>query len=430
MTPASRSLHTRAVVAAVIGNALEWYDFTVFGFLTVVIAQLFFPAGNDYASMLLTTATFGVAFVMRPIGGIVLGLYADRAGRKAALSLVIALMTLGILMLAIAPPYSAIGLGAPLMIVVGRVLQGFSAGGEFGSSTALLIEAAPFSKRGFYGSWQMASQAAALLLGALVGASITRGLSPDALKSWGWRVPFILGLIIGPIGFYIRRNLADSEAFLLAQKTARRATLRELFRTHSRDVLCGLGAVIALTVTIYVLISYLPTFAVNELKLPYAQSFSAVIVGNLLLMVLSPLTGAWSDRIGRKWLSLWSLVVTLVIIYPLFAWLAAEPSVSKLILVQALLSIALSGYYGPFGALIAELFPANVRSVGLSIAYNIAVTMFGGFGPFIVTWLIKTTGSPLAPTYYVMGGLALSIVALACIPGQRHADLDAQRKPA
>ncbi|WP_341313626.1 MFS transporter [Paraburkholderia sp. IMGN_8] len=430
MAPASRSLNTRAVAAAVIGNALEWYDFTVFGFMTVVIAQLFFPAGNDYSSLLLTTATFGVAFFMRPVGGIVLGLYADRAGRKAALLLVIALMTLGILLLAIAPPYSAIGIGAPLMIVLGRLLQGFSAGGEFGSSTALLIEAAPFSKRGFYGSWQMASQAAALLLGAVVGALITHGLSPEALKSWGWRVPFILGLIIGPIGFYIRRHLADSEAFLHAQKTARRATLGEVLSSHSREILCGLGAVIALTVTIYVLISYLPTFAVKQLKLPYAQSFYAVIVGNLLLTVLSPLTGAWSDRIGRKGLSLWSLVLTLVIIYPLFTWLAAEPTVSKLILVQALLSITLSGYYGPFGALIAELFPANVRSIGLSLAYNFAVMLFGGFGPFVVTWLINTTGSPLAPTYYVMGGLALSIVAVACIPGKRHADLDARGKPA
>lgn len=430
MAPVSRSLNTRAVVAAVIGNALEWYDFTVFGFLTVVIAQLFFPANNDSASLLLTLATFGVAFVMRPIGGIVLGLYADRAGRKAALSLVIALMTLGILLLAIAPPYSAIGIGAPLMIVLGRMLQGFSAGGEFGSSTALLIEAAPFSKRGFYGSWQMSSQAAALLLGAVVGAVVTRGLSSEALHSWGWRVPFILGLIIGPIGFYIRRHLADSEAFLLAQKNAPRATLGEVFRSHSRDVLCGLGAVIALTVTIYVLISYLPTFAVKELKLPYAQSLYAVIIGNLLLTVLSPLTGAWSDRIGRKGLSLWSLAITLVIIYPLFAWLAAYPSVSKLILVQTLLSITLSGYYGPFGALIAELFPTNVRSTGLSLAYNVAVMVFGGFSPFVMTWLIDITGSPLSPTYYVMGGLALSIIAVARIPGQRHVDLDAQRKPA
>ncbi|HEX7911337.1 MAG TPA: MFS transporter [Paraburkholderia sp.] len=430
MTPASRSLHTRAVVAAVIGNALEWYDFTVYGFLTVVIAQLFFPAGNDYVSLLLATATFGVAFIVRPIGGIVLGLYADRAGRKAALSLVIALMTFGMLLLAIAPPYSAIGIGAPLMIVLARMLQGFSVGGEFGSSTALLIEAAPFSKRGFYGSWQMASQAAALLLGALVGGLITHRLSPEALKSWGWRVPFIVGLIIGPIGFYIRRRLADSEVFLLAQKNARRATLGEVFRSHGRELLCGLGSVIALTVTVYVLISYLPTFAVKQLKLPYAQSFYALIVGNLLLTVLSPLTGAWSDRIGRKGLSLWSLVITLAIMYPLFAWLAAEPSTSRLILVQALLSITLSGYYGPCGALIAELFPANVRGIGLSLAYNVAVMVFGGFGPLVVTWLIDVTGSPLAPTYYVMGGLALSIVAVACIPGQRHADLDARRKPA
>jgi len=426
---ASRSLNTRAVTAAVIGNALEWYDFIVFGFLTVVLAELFFPSSSDYASILLTTASFGVAFVMRPVGGIVLGLYADRAGRKAALSLVIALMTLGILLLAIAPPYSAIGIGAPVMIVIGRLLQGFSAGGEFGSSTALLIEAAPFSKRGYYGSWQMASQAGALLMGAIVGAVVTHGLSPEALKSWGWRVPFIIGLMIGPVGYYIRRHLADSEAFLHAQKTARRATLRELFTHHSRDVLCGLGAVIALTVTIYVSISYLPTFAVTQLKLPYADSFSAVIVGNLLLLVLSPMMGAWSDRIGRKGLSLWSLILTLALIYPLFVWLEAAPSVSKLIVVQATLSITLSGYYGPFGALMAELFPANVRSIGLSLSYNVAVMLFGGFGPFIVTWLIETTGSPLAPTYYVMCGLALSIVAIACVPAKRHADLDAMRKP-
>jgi len=430
MAPAFKALNARAVTAAVIGNALEWYDFTVFGFMTVVIAELFFPTSSDYSSVLLATASFGVAFVMRPVGGIVLGLYADRAGRKAALSLVIGLMTLGIAVLAFAPPYSAIGIGAPLLIVVGRLVQGFSAGGEFGSSTALLIEAAPFSKRGFYGSWQMSSQAAALLLGAIVGALVTRGLSPEALKSWGWRVPFLLGLLIGPIGFYIRRNLADSEAFLHAKHHARRATLGEVFRHHSRDIVCGLGAVIALTVTIYVLISYLPTFAVKQLKLPYGESFYAVIVGNLLLTVLSPIAGAWSDRIGRKGLSLWSLVCTLVLIYPLFVWLESAPSVSRLIVVQATLSVTLSGYYGPFGALMAELFPANVRSIGLSLAYNIAVMLFGGFGQFVVTWLIKATGSPLAPTYYVMAGLALSIVAIACVPGQRHADLDARRKAA
>ncbi|VXC52840.1 General substrate transporter [Burkholderia sp. 8Y] len=424
---AGRPLNVRAVSAAVIGNALEWYDFVVFGFMTVVIARLFFPSESDYSSVLLTTASFGVAFVMRPVGGIVLGLYADRAGRKPALTLVIALMTVGILLLAIAPPYSAIGIGAPILIVVARLIQGFSAGGEFGSSTALLIEAAPFSKRGFYGSFQMASQAAALLLGAVVGAAISRGLSPEALESWGWRVPFIIGLVIGPIGLYIRRNMSDTEAFMHVKKAARRATLGEVFRTHGREVLCGLGSVIALTVTVYVLIAYLPTFAVKQLKLPYGQSFTALIVGNLLLTVLSPVAGAWSDRIGRKTLTLWSLFITLVIIYPLFAWLASEPSVLRLVIVQALLSIVLSGYYGPFGALLSELFPAHVRSTGLSLAYNFAVMIFGGFGQFIVTWLIRVTGSQLAPTFYVMAGLVLSLIAVAAIPATRHGDVDDAR---
>ena len=423
-----RPPNLRAIVAAVIGNALEWYDFTVFGFMTVVIAKLFFPSQNDYSSILLTTATFGVAFVMRPVGGIVLGLYADRAGRKAALTLVIGLMTLGILLLAIAPPYAAIGIGGPIIIVLARLVQGFSAGGEFGSATALLIEAAPFSRRGFYGSFQMASQAASLLLGAVVGAAISRGMSPDALESWGWRVPFFLGLIIGPVGFYIRRNMVDTEAFLHAKKTARRATLGEVFRCHGREVLCGLGSVIALTVTVYVFIGYLPTFAVKQLKLPFGQSFTALIVGNLLLTVLSPIAGAWSDRIGRKGLSLWSLLISLVIIYPLFAWLAAAPSVMRLVIVQAALSITLSGYYGPFGALIAELFPAHIRSTGLSLAYNLAVMLFGGFGPFIVTWLIRTTDSQLAPTFYVMAGLVLSVIAVACIPATRHVDVDEARE--
>jgi MFS transporter, MHS family, proline/betaine transporter len=175
---------------------------------------------------------------------------------------------------------------------------------------------------------------------------------------------------------------------------------------------------------VYVLIAYLPTFATRQLKLPFGQSFTALIVGNLLLTVLSPVAGAWSDRIGRKGIVMWSLLITLVVIYPLFAWLSAEPSVMRLIIVQAVLSIALAGYYGPFGALIAELFPAHVRSTGLSLAYNIAVMIFGGFGQFIVTWLIRVTGSPLAPTFYVMAGLVLSLIAVACIPATRHADVD------
>src|SRR5437763_5094063 len=219
MTMAGMSARPRTpkplqVAAAVIGNALEWYDFICFGLMTVIISRLFFPAGSQYASLLLTTATFGVGFFMRPIGGIVLGIYADRHGRKAALLMVIALMTLAIAIIGFAPTYAAIGIGAPLLIVLARLLQGFSAGGEFASATAFLTESAPAGRRGLYGSWQMVGQGLAVLLGAILGTLLTRSLSAEALDSWGWRIPFLFGLIIGPVGLYIRRNLDETSAFL------------------------------------------------------------------------------------------------------------------------------------------------------------------------------------------------------------------------
>src|SRR6202521_2949033 len=212
--PASQSApKNRQIAAAAIGNALEWYDFIISGFLTVVISRLFFPADSEYASLLLTTATFGVGFFMRPVGGVLLGIYADRRGRKAALQLIIGLMTAAIAMIAFAPTYAAIGLAAPLIIVLARLLQGFATGGEFGSATAFLIESAPANRRGFYGSGLMVGAGLAMLTGALISSFVTRNLAPDALDSWGWRVPFLFGLIIGPGGLYIRRNLHENEAF-------------------------------------------------------------------------------------------------------------------------------------------------------------------------------------------------------------------------
>src|SRR6185312_17259802 len=210
---------TKQIVAAVIGNALEWYDFVVYGFLTVIISRLFFPAESEYASLLLTMATFGVGFFMRPVGGIVLGMYADRKGRKAALQLIIGLMTLAMAMIAFAPPYAAIGIAAPLIILLARLLQGFSTGGEFASATSFLVESAPPNRRGFYGSLQMVGQSLAALSGAVAGTLITRGLGPEQIDSWGWRVPFLFGLIIGPVGLYIRRYLEETDAFLDSRHT-------------------------------------------------------------------------------------------------------------------------------------------------------------------------------------------------------------------
>src|SRR5215510_10567186 len=220
------------VAAAVVGNALEWYDFIVFGFFAMIIARLFFPSESQYASLLLTTATFGVGFFMRPVGGILLGIYADRRGRKASLLLIIGLMTLAIAVIGFAPTYAAIGIAAPLLIVIARLLQGFSAGGEFASSTAFLIESAPAQRRGFYGSWQMVGQGLAVLTGALLGAFITRVLTPEALDSWGWRVPFLFGLVIGPLGLYIRRRLDETAAFLATRGVDQQQALGAALAAH------------------------------------------------------------------------------------------------------------------------------------------------------------------------------------------------------
>ncbi|AGK49318.1 sugar (and other) transporter family protein [Burkholderia thailandensis MSMB121] len=410
--------HMRGIVAAVIGNALEWYDFVVFSYMTVVLADLFFPTGHSYTSILLTTGTFGVAFLMRPIGGLVLGSYADRFGRKRALSLVIALMTLGLLIISLAPTHASIGVAAPVLIVIARLIQGFSAGGEFGTATALLIESAPPGRSGFFGSFQMASQAAALLLGAIVGALVTKGLSHDELMAWGWRIPFVIGLVIGPVGFYIRRNLVEPESAPAADERPTQV-LQSVVRDHIGGVLSSLAAVVALTSSVYVLVSYLPTYAVKQLKLPIEASFYALVAGNTLLVLLCPVAGRISDSIGRKSLSLVSLVVTLALLYPLFAWLNASPSVAKILLVQCLLSVSLAGFYGPFGALVSEQFPAEVRSTGLSLAYNLAVMLFGGFSQMIVTWLIDATGSALAPTFYAMFCVGMAVVGVATMAAGR-----------
>jgi len=233
------------VAAAVIGNALEWYDFIVFGFFAVVIARLFFPTESQYASLLLTTATFGVGFFMRPVGGILLGIYADRRGRKASLLLIIGLMTLAIAMIGFAPTYAAIGIAAPLLVVLARLLQGFSAGGEFASATSFLIETAPSQHRGFYGSWQMVGQGLAVLTGALLGALITRVLAPEALDSWGWRVPFLFGLIIGPLGLYVRRRLDETAAFLETRRAPeQQQTLGAALAAHVKESLATFGIII------------------------------------------------------------------------------------------------------------------------------------------------------------------------------------------
>jgi MFS transporter, MHS family, proline/betaine transporter len=401
------------IAAAVIGNALEWYDFLVFGFFTVIIARLFFPSASQYASLLLTTATFGVGFFMRPVGGIVLGIYADRRGRKAALLLVITLMTIAIALIAFAPTYAAIGVGAPLIIVLARLIQGFSAGGEFASATAFLTESAPPQQRGYYGSWQMVGQGLAVLIGAILGTVLTRTLTPDALNSWGWRVPFLFGLIIGPLGLYIRRGLDETSAFLQASQKnpAARQDAGSLLASHVKEMVACLGMVVTGTITFYVVLIYIPTFARTQLHLPLDQAFLAQSIGLAVEVALIPIFGALSDRIGRKPVMIAALVLDLVVTYPLFAWVSANPSFGTLLTMQIILCGLFGVFNGPISTALAEQFPTRVRSTALAISYNIAVMLFGGFAQFFVTWLIAATGTPIAPAYYLMFGAAVGLIA-------------------
>lgn len=412
------------IAAAVIGNALEWYDFIVFGFFAVIISRLFFPSESQYASLLFTTATFGVGFFMRPVGGIFLGIYADRRGRKAALLVVIASMTVAIALIAFAPTYAAIGIGAPLIIVVARLLQGFSAGGEFASATAFLIESAPAGRRGFYGSWQMVGQGLAVLIGAILGAVLTKTLSPEAINGWGWRIPFLFGLVIGPVGLYIRSSLAETPAFLQSdQSSATRAGAGRALTSHIKQILVCFGIIVSGTISFYVILVYIPTFARTQLQLPLDQAFLAQAIGLACEVVLIPICGALSDRIGRKPVMIASLALSLLVTYPLFVWVSSSPSFASLLVMQVVLCSLFGIGNGPVSTALGEQFPTRVRSTALAIGYNVAVMLFGGFAQFFVTWLIHATGTPIAPAFYLMFGAAVGLFAvmfLAERAGEAH----------
>ncbi len=433
-----KAVPTRNIVAAVIGNALEWYDFLVFAFMTPIISKLFFPTdpsvpGSELNAILMTTAIFGVGFFMRPVGGIILGLYGDKKGRKAAMVLVTSLMAVSIALITVAPTYHAAGILAPIFILIARLLQGFSAGGEFGTSTALLIEMAPNGRRGFYGSWQMAGQMLALLLGAACGTLITEFFTQEQIAAWAWRVPFAFGLVIVPIAIYIRRNIDETDAFKQMKEDERQAAARgevqrlslgEMVRAHTRETLIGVGLVVTATVSIYITFIYLVTYSTQILKLPLNQTFLVQMAGAALMVLLTPFMGAWSDRVGRRPLVIGSLIGYLLVLYPLYHWLSDAPSIGRLLTVQIVVCFFVSAFFGVFSTVMAELFPARVRSVGLSLAYNVAVMIFCGFAQFIVTWLIKTTGSPMAPAYYVMFGVALGLVASFFMRERAHENLD------
>ncbi len=400
----------RAVAAASIGNALEWFDFIIYGFFAVLMAKLFFPAGDETVSLMFALAAFGVPFFMRPLGAIVMGNYADRYGRKAAFSLTILMMMAGTAIIATAPTYATAGLLAPFLIVLARLIQGFSAGGEFGSATAFLAEQDP-TKRGFFASWQFASQGLTTVLATSIGVALTATLTTAQLESWGWRIPFIIGLLIGPVAWYIRRHVDETMEFKTMQPSA--SPLKEALSDGKKRLLVSLGVVALCTVSMYTVVLFMPTYATRQFGLTTSVGFLGGLLVGVIQLALIPVFGAVSDRFGRRPIMFASAAAMLVVFYPLFAWLAAAPTLETLLIVQAIIGVLMAAYMGPLGALMAELFPARMRTTGLSISYAFGVAIFGGLAPLFNTWIISVTGNKLAPAFYLILAAAVSLVALA-----------------
>jgi MFS transporter, MHS family, proline/betaine transporter len=412
----SRAARTRLIAAAAVGNALEFYDFTVYAFFALVIGKLFFPVNDAVGQLLLAVASFGVGFFTRPIGGLLIGMYADRAGRKRAMLLTLGLMALGTAMIAVAPTYAQAGIAAPVILVLARLIQGFSAGGEVGASTTLLLEQAPANRRGFYASWQFASQGLSALAGALTGVALTASLTSAQLESWGWRVPFVIGTAIVPVGWWLRRTMEEAPRDAIdaaPHAKAPKIPLVDVLREHLRSVLTGLGLTIGGTSAHFIIVFYLSIYGVKTLGLPNWTAMLSGCVSGAILFVVAPIGGYLSDRFGRNRLAQSTRIALMLAIYPAFVLLNKSPTTATLLGVVTALSIVHAINVGPVGAMLGELFPRSVRATGAAIVYSLGVAIFGGFAQFFVTSLIVMTKSVMAPAWYVIGCGVLSVIAVA-----------------
>jgi MFS transporter, MHS family, proline/betaine transporter len=410
----------RAILAASIGNALEWYDFSVYAFFAIYISRNVFPNQGGASALINAFLIYGVAFVARPVGAVLLGAYGDRSGRRAALTLSLILMAAGSLCIAVAPPYAVIGLGAPLLILCGRLLQGLSAGGEIGGAVSFLVEHAPPERRGAYAAWLQSSMGVSNILGALTGATLSAALTPEQLSSWGWRVPFILGLSVAPVGLWLRARLEETPAFEAAARAGRPqrllTSLRDVFVEQPRALAVAAGISIVWVVGVYTLLLYMPTYVQRSLGFSPSEAFTASVVGNVAMAVGCVLAGRLSDRIGRTLTVRIGALLLLVCTYPVLAWVVSARTVTALFVGQTLFCAIVSVFTGSVPAVLAALFPARLRSTGVSLTYNFAAVVFGGFAPAVLTFLTESTHNTMAPAFYVVGAAAVSLVALAFVP--------------
>lgn len=413
----------RLIAAASIGNALEWFDLVVFGFVAPTVARAFFPHEDAVAGLLMTFGAFGLSYVARPVGALWLGGFADRHGRQRALTLSIALMCLGTLLIALTPTYAQIGLLAPCLLVVARLLQGLSAGGEFGAATALLIEHLP-ARRGFMGSWQVASQGASTVLASACGVLLDSVPVTSPAYEWAWRMPFVFGLLIAPIGLYIRNRLPLDDAPVTNQRLD--LPLMQILREQKTAILYAIALMMGSTSASYVLV-YLPTYVKSVLHAPAASGYWSTFGAGLLLTVLPPFVGSLSDRFGRLAVMMPSGLVLFVSSLPLFVLLGSNYSITLLIAVTLWVALWKAAYFGGLPAMLAERFPPEVRASGLNIVVSIGAPVFGGFAPVVLTAL-AACGVRSAPGVYLSAMAGVSVFAMLILKS-RAGERDRERPP-
>jgi MFS family permease len=416
-------LPLKSVVAVIVGNWLEFYDFLVFTFFAVMIGEAFFPGESEIERLLGALATFGVGFFTRPLGAAVIGAYSDRAGRRAALTLTLMLMALGSGLVGLTPSYAQIGLAAPIILVVARLIQGFSCGGEVGPATTYLLESAPPDKRAALTAWQGYSQQLAAIMGSLVGVILTATLSREQLYDWGWRAPFVLGVLIAPVGLYIRRQLPETiEAD--ERHESGTAVLTDLMRHHWRAVILGILIICGGTISTYVF-TYMTTYAITALHLSPTIGTVLALTGSVA-QIAGMATGVWADRFGRKCMLIASRVVFVMGVYPAYIVMTSPQATAAAIVgINMALNFTFGTGIGAMYAFLSESFPKAVRSSGLAILYALSVTIFGGTTQFIVAWLIDWTKDPMVPAWYQIVANVASIVGVMLL--MPHADVARER---
>jgi MFS transporter, MHS family, citrate/tricarballylate:H+ symporter len=417
MMPATTRIRSRrSVIGTVLrvtsGNFLEMFDFFLFGFYATNISRTFFPASSEFASLMLAFGTFGAGFLMRPLGAIILGAHIDRVGRRRGLITTLTIMAIGTMLIAFVPGYATIGIVAPLLVLIGRLLQGLSAGVELGGVSVYLSEIATPGHKGLYVSWQSASQQVAIIVSAALGYALDAWMAPATLAAWGWRIPFVVGCLIVPVIFGLRRSLQETEEFLARTD---RPEAREMFRSmveHWTTIVAGTLLVVMTTVSFYLITVYTPTFGRSVLKLSAADSLIVTFSVGVSNFFWLPVMGALSDRVGRRPILVAFAALTIVSSYPALLWLVAAPTLGKMLLVELWLSFLYGGYNGAMVVALTEVMPVNVRTAGFSLAYSLATALFGGFTPAISTWLIHVSGDNAAPGVWMSGAAACGLMGV------------------